>query len=538
MKTKRLIALFSAIAVFASVLTTGAFADEIGGAGNAAVQEQAENIENSNQAAAAQSGAVGTAGSEPGSETESQDPYAEQAQTDAQDQDLVTSEDAIDENLDIAPEQESEQQQADEISGAATAAPETDSVETGTGDPAAEAGGTETQGSEENAAVDSDAVTKVKIDFTMVLDGWPRYGTAVFNLFTEDGEMVGSHTLDIRTIEDFSLEYDVPPAPVGTIYYLETSGLDSIDYYEDNYIVPGERLPIYTYYSAEAGEDGTRDIIAEAAMTAHMRTQDPINIYVDGVKVELSSPAIFDGSSILAPLSEVSEAIGVSDCTYWPDYNSVKANVNGNEILVNIGYSYMTVFGTDVNLNHPVDNINSLTYIELRPYVEAWGSTLEYSDNGDYYDINLTKSPMAVEYITSLENRINESGVSSSTDYLIWVNKSTFTCTVFQGSAGNWKWLKNFTVGIGANGTETITGQYEYNQYVNMWPYANYYCGPVMIFYGGYALHSTLLKYDGTPYNNSVGVKISLGCIRCQPRYINWMASTVPMYSKVYITES
>ena len=71
-----------------------------------------------------------------------------------------------------------------------------------------------------------------------------------------------------------------------------------------------------------------------------------------------------------------------------------------------------------------------------------------------------------------------------------------------------------------------------------MWPYANYYCGPVMIFYGGYALHSTLLKYDGTPYNNSVGVKISLGCIRCQPRYINWMASTVPMYSKVYITES
>ena len=107
--------------------------------------------------------------------------------------------------------------------------------------------------------------------------------------------MVGSHTLDIRTIEDFSLEYDVPPAPVGTIYYLETSGLDSIDYYEDNYIVPGERLPIYTYYSEETNEDGTRDIIAEAAMTAHMRTQDPINIYVDGVKVELSSPAIFDG---------------------------------------------------------------------------------------------------------------------------------------------------------------------------------------------------------------------------------------------------
>ncbi len=537
MKIKRLIALFSAVAVFASVLTTGAFADEIGGSEDSAAQEQTNYIENLDQSATAQSGAVGTVGSETGSETESQDPYAEQDQTDAQNPDLETGGDAIDETLEIAPEQETEQQ-ADELLGAATAAPGTNAGETGAADPSAEVVGAENQGAEEDAAAASDAVTNVKIDFTMVLDGWPRYGTAVFNLFTEDGEMVGSHTLDIRTIEDFSLEYDVPPAPVGTVYYLETSGLDSIDYYEDNYMVPGDRIPIYTYYSDEVSEDGTRDIIAEAAMTAHMRTQDPINIYVDGVKVELSSPAIFDGSSILAPLSEVSEAIGVSDCTYWPDYNSVKANVNGNEILVNIGYSYMTVFGTDVNLNHPVDNINSLTYIELRPYVEAWGSTLEYSDNGDYYDINLTKSPMAVEYITSLENRINESGVASSTDYLIWVNKSTFTCTVFRGSEGNWKWLKNFTVGIGANGTETITGQYEYNQYVNMWPYANYYCGPVMIFYGGYALHSTLLKYDGTPYNNSVGVKISLGCIRCQPRYINWMASTVPMYSKVYITES
>ena len=224
MKIKRLIALFSAVAVFASVLTTGAFADEIGGAADSAVQEQVENIENSEHATESQSDAVGTAGSEPGSE--SQDPYAEQTQTDAQDQDLETGEDAIDENLDIAPEQENEQQQTDEISGAATAAPETDSVETGTGDPAAEAGGTETQGSEENAAVDSDAVTKVKIDFTMVLDGWPRYGTAVFNLFTEDGEMVGSHTLDIRTIEDFSLEYDVPPAP--WVRYITLRPADSI----------------------------------------------------------------------------------------------------------------------------------------------------------------------------------------------------------------------------------------------------------------------------------------------------------------------
>ena len=311
MKIKRLIALFSAVAVFASVLTTGAFADEIGGSEDSAAQEQTNYIGNLDQSATAQSGAVEADGFEQEAEAGFQPSYIEQDQTDAQNPDLETGGDAIDETLEIAPEQESEQQQADELLGSATAAPGTNAGETGAADPSAEVVGAENQGAEEDAAAVSDAVTNIKIDFTMVLDGWPRYGMAVFNLFTEDGEMVGSHTLDIRTIEDFSLEYDVPPAPVGTVYYLETSGLDSIDYYEDNYIVPGDRIPIYTYYSAEVSEDGTRDIIAEAAMTAHMRTQDPINIYVDGVKVELSSPAIFDGSSILAPLSEVSEAIGV-----------------------------------------------------------------------------------------------------------------------------------------------------------------------------------------------------------------------------------
>ena len=110
-------------------------------------------------------------------------------------------------------------------------------------------------------------------------------------------------------------------------------------------------------------------------MTAHVRTRPPINIYVDGKYTSLSSPAIFEGSYIIAPLSEVAEAIGVYDCTFYPNYNSVKVKTGDNEILVNIGFSYMTVFGQDVNLDLPVMNINSLTYIELRPFVEALGCT-------------------------------------------------------------------------------------------------------------------------------------------------------------------
>ncbi len=383
------------------------------------------------------------------------------------------------------------------------------------------------------AAPDMNLITSYTVNFNAVLDGWPRYDYAVFNLYSAEGELLGSHTEYINSLDSFSLTYDVPAAPIGTTYYLDVSGIDSIDYYTDNYTLPlSEKLPLYTYVN----DDGS--VSSHADMTAHIRTQDPINIYIDGKYVPLTSPAIFEGSSIIAPLSEVAEAIGITDCTYYPQYDSVKVKTGDNEMLVNIGYSYITVFGEDKSLSVPVSNINSLTYIELRPFVESFGSTLEYFDAGEYIDIHLTKSPMALESIAALEKRVNESGVSSSTNYLIWVNKQKFRCAVFEGSKGNWKWVKDFTVGIGAEGSETITGSFEYFQAQDRWTYANYYVGPVMVFYGNYALHSTLLRYDGTPYNNNVGVKLSLGCVRCQAKYINWLSANMPFGTRVYITET
>lgn len=381
-------------------------------------------------------------------------------------------------------------------------------------------------------------ISSYQVNFSCQLDGWPRKDYAVFNICSEDGKILDSHTKYITDTESFSIDFNIPDSKVGTVFYLEVTGVDSIDYYSDNYPVPlTEKIPLYTYWS-EPDENGDRVPVSSAHMTAHVRTQCPINIYADGEYVSLSSPAIFDGSYIIAPLSEIAGAIGISDCTYFPEYNSVKVKTGDNEMLVNIGYSYLTAFGSDINLDLPVSNINSLTYIELRPFIEAFGSTLEYYDNGSYIDIKLTKSPMAVSSIADQEARINESGVGSSTDYLIWVNKEKFRCTVFSGSKGNWKWVKDFTVGIGAEGRETITGVFEYIDYTNMWPYDSYYVGPVMVFYGNYALHSTFLKYDGTPYDNTVGAKISHGCVRCQAKYINWIVDNIPMKTRVYVTES
>lgn len=377
-----------------------------------------------------------------------------------------------------------------------------------------------------------------EVNFQAVLDSWPRYDYAVFNLYTADNILLDSHTRFIDNTDSFSVNFSFPETDIGTILYLEVTGVDSIDYFSDNYKIPsGEKLPLYTYLVKDE-VTFINEVINSAHMTIHMRTQPQINIYVEDKCVSLSSPAIFEGPNIIAPLSEIAEAIGISDCTYFPEYNSIRVETGDHIMYVNVGFSYATIYGSDISLNTPVSNINSLTYMELRPFVEAFGSTLTYTDNGDYCDIVLTKSPKALESIAIQEKRMNDSGVGSKTGYMIWVNKEKFRCSVFEGSKGDWTWVKDFTVGIGANGMETITGVFEYNAYTNMWPYASYYVGPVMVFYGNYAIHSTFLRYDGTPYDNTVGTKISHGCVRCQAKYINWMVDNLPMYTRVYVTES
>lgn len=390
----------------------------------------------------------------------------------------------------------------------------------------------------EQPADNETMISSFDVYFDCVLDAWPRKEYAVFNIYDASGVMLDSHTVYIEAPETFAVNFSVPASPVGTMFYLEVSGVNSVDYFSDSYVLPlEEKLPLYTYW-AEPDEYGVRTPVTEAYMTVHMKTQPQINISVDGAPVSLSSPAIFEGSSIIAPLSEIAEAIGISDCTYFPQYESVRVETGDDIMYVNIGSVYYSMYDQDLTFNVPVSNINSLTYVELRPFVQAFGSTLEYTDYGSYCDIALTKSTKAVNAAALQEARMNDSGIGSSTDYMIWVNKEKFRCSVFKGSRGNWKWVKDFTVGIGASGSETVTGVFEYSDYVRMWPYDSYYVGPVMVFYGNYALHSTFLRYDGTPYNNNVGVKISHGCVRCQAKYINWMADNIPLKTRVYVTEN
>jgi len=135
------------------------------------------------------------------------------------------------------------------------------------------------------------------------------------------------------------------------------------------------------------------------------------------------------------------------------------------------------------------------------------------------------------------EKHVNDLAVWSNTPYLIWVSKANFTVNVFYRENGKWNLVNEFPCSIGAPSTPTVTGQFVYHQYQPKWYYNGYYVGPVMRFYNGYALHSTLIYDDGTPKDSRIGKRISLGCVRMRPEEITYLSEIIPLDTKIYITE-
>ncbi len=146
-------------------------------------------------------------------------------------------------------------------------------------------------------------------------------------------------------------------------------------------------------------------------------------------------------------------------------------------------------------------------------------------------------TPLTADNTYIKEAHVNDLALWSDTPYLIWVSKSNFTVNVFQRNEGRWNLISELPCSIGAPSTPTVTGQFQYHQYQDKWQYNGYYVGPIMRFYNGYALHSTLVNNDGTDRDGRVGEMISHGCVRLRPADIIWLTEIIPIDTKVYITE-
>ena len=136
------------------------------------------------------------------------------------------------------------------------------------------------------------------------------------------------------------------------------------------------------------------------------------------------------------------------------------------------------------------------------------------------------------------EKYIAQMGITSETPYLIWVSKANYKVSVFLKENERWDCIKTISCSIGAPKTPTVTGEFEYHQWQSRWQYDGYYVGPIMRFYQGYAIHTTLINNDGSDYDGRVGKMISHGCVRVRPDDMEWLTYYVPLNTKIYVTDN
>ena len=257
-----------------------------------------------------------------------------------------------------------------------------------------------------------------------------------------------------------------------------------------------------------------------------------IKFLYDGIPVELPTPArLIDGVTMI-PIEFVAQHIGMSAEYDWK-WNVEVVSLGMDCIYFNVDTTYTTAFGEDLNAAHETIIIDDKVYVSLRTFAEILGSELYVTD--DYYSltIDMTGSPVVKDYFASIP--INQWGIASRTDYLVWVSKSEYKVRVYKGEQYRWQQVYEAPCAIGAPGTPTITGSFEY-QYKTRWDYGSYYVGPCLVFYGGYALHSVLLRYNGTEYDGRTGVQISHGCVRLKKWDIDWIANTIPLHTRIHVT--
>ena len=288
-----------------------------------------------------------------------------------------------------------------------------------------------------------------------------------------------------------------------------------------------------------------------------------VDLYAFGNAVNLSSYPVLMDKTLMLPMQEFLAELGVND--FSVDEENQITITYGTKIVV------MHLDSTTAYLNYeeaelPVAPFLSgdVVYAPAQVVCKALDFIYAPHSDGKTLSVHITEKDEEVvvtnaafqytftepEYTlpksatssaptgSNAEKAINSRNISSDTGYLIWVNKSSYTVYVFSGSKNNWNQIYSCACAIGASNRPTVTGTFKYFSLEKQWKYDNFYVGPVMRFHGSYAIHSTLLKYDGTDYNNTVGAKISHGCVRVRPNNIAWLTSTIPLKTTVYVSEN
>lgn len=172
-------------------------------------------------------------------------------------------------------------------------------------------------------------------------------------------------------------------------------------------------------------------------------------------------------------------------------------------------------------------------------YTDASGSTHEgwvASGNCLFPSVDTPTWDSSIDYSDATkEGFVNLRGYSSTTDYLIWVSRYTQRVVIFTGEKGNWKVKQTFLCSSGANSCPTPQGVYAIEAHYGTWHFSNYQVYSPTGFWGDFAFHSTPYRYDGSHYDNRLGMPLSKGCIRMNAEEAAYIYDAMPMGTTVVI---
>lgn len=354
------------------------------------------------------------------------------------------------------------------------------------------------------------------------------------DLCDEDGTVLSHAQGQItKDTEELKLHFDLPPYELGKKFKVQFSGINSLTLLDKEYTPESQDFYIETFYWHDENSNLTKG--NDFQMSGNPIHNKEVFLFTEnGGQMYLSPGSYMSGEGIpMVPVRQVAAHLGLN-VRYVSEYNTVDVYIGDKILSYKLASTLTNVFGTDKYEKTATTVKKDVAFVTASSIAEAFGSRMQVWENDERMDIMFGTPSAVTQYYEQFH--VNKAGITSNTNYLIWVSKSEYKVRVYKGSKGKWLPVRTATCAIGAPDTPTITGQFSYFSKEH-WDYNGYYVGPVMRFYNGYAIHSTLLNYDGTEYDGRVGVKISHGCIRLHPADINWMASVIPYGTKIYITE-
>ncbi len=354
-------------------------------------------------------------------------------------------------------------------------------------------------------------------------------------LYGEDKEQLDAKTLTINEIDTIkTVTFEVSEYTLGKEFYVSfLNNIDCAEYKNEFYGI-NSKLLLKTY--CDYYDENSQLIKGNNFnITVYPLSHQSINFKNNSREYSLDYPVKLVNSDCMISLVDVMNIFDLWQDKTTFDNNSGRLEINYGDknVVMTLGKTEASA-EESITLTTAPQRINSIMYVPLRFVCESLGARVNASN------VNGT---LLVNVITSDGNFpqkdafVNSKNITSRTNYLIWIDKSDFRVTVFEGSMNNWRAINSYPCSIGSPSTPTITGLFEYYSKEKRWSYPGYYCGPIMRFYGGYAMHSTLVKYDGTDYDPRLEMMISHGCIRMKPSDIQYLWDTIPLYTRVYVTE-